>query len=85
MTTFALPNLLKTRSKSLSVVTGTNPPAPGVLQNPEIAATYKPISKRALGFREKIAQEVNQLRRKAFVEEKLHLAETLRPAASSAA
>jgi hypothetical protein len=56
-----------------------------VLQNPEIAVTCQAIFKRTFGFREEIAQEVNQLRRKALVEEELHLSETLRPAASSAA
>ena len=52
-----------------------------VLQNLEIAVAREPISQGAFELREQIAQQVYQLRRKALVEEKLRLLETLPSAA----
>src|SRR6266852_2394879 len=43
-----------------------------VFENPEIASTSKPVSKRTFGLREKIAQQFDQPRREAFVEKELH-------------
>jgi hypothetical protein len=57
----------------------------GEFENPEIARTSKPVSKRPFGLREKIAQQFHQPRREAFVEEELHPLEVFRPAVNSAA
>jgi hypothetical protein len=56
-----------------------------VFQDSAITGTSKSISKGALGLGEEVAQELNEFRRQAFVEEELHPLETLRPAANSAA
>jgi hypothetical protein len=55
-----------------------------VFQNPPIANTGKPISKRAFRFREQVAQKWSQPWRQAFVEEEPYPLETLAPAANSA-
>jgi hypothetical protein len=49
------------------------------------APTRPPVSKRAFRFRKKVGQLIDQLRRRALVEEQFHPWETLLLAPSSAA
>ncbi len=57
----------------------------GVLENPAITCAGESVVKRALGIREKVPQQLNQLRRQAFVEKEFHPREALLCAANSAA
>ena len=57
----------------------------GVVEDSAVANAGKPVLKRTFGLRKEIADQQNQLRRKALVEEELHPAEILRSAANPAA
>jgi hypothetical protein len=85
MTTLA-PLIPATRSsKSRSVDTRTNPPAQAysrILRSPLQAS---PFLSALSDPGKKVGQQLNQVRRKALVEEQLHPWETLLFAASSAA
>ncbi len=85
MTTLAPGTWLNRRSKSLSVETTDEVASGGVVQNLTIANAGTPVSKRTFRIREKVAQQWNQFRRQAFIEEKLQRPGALFPAANSAA
>src|ERR1039457_6558941 len=77
MTTFALPNLLKRRSKSLSVVTRTNPPAQAysrILRSPPRARPFlsalsdsgKRSRKRSTSFGERLSSKRSFILRRIY-------------------
>jgi hypothetical protein len=56
-----------------------------VVQDLAVPGSSKSVQKITLGFRKEVTQQYDQFWRETFVEEELHLPETLFLAASSAA